>query len=169
MTDHEHDVQHVAPCPLCGAYATATLSQPPALLAVCDVLVVKALEKVGKMLARNGGNRGRTKVAATTPFHLMHTVLQPTPRDIDKGLHGAWDVIPAMLDRHGCCGVTSRQVEQMVDSYSRDLLVTGKAHNMADLRYRFERFLGIPLDEPEPYDPHGAGENLTAPEQEARA
>lgn len=146
-------VETVAACPVCGSYTGATLAQPPALLAVCDVLVVKALEKVGKMLARNGGNRRRTQVATNTPFHLMHTVIQPSPRDIDKGLFGAWDVIPAMLDHHGCCGVTSRQVEQMVDSYSRDLLVTGRSHNMDDLRYRFERFLGIPLAEPAAYEP----------------
>ena len=143
----------VAPCPMCGAFSGTTLAQPPALLAVCDVLVVKALEKVGKMLARNGGNRGRVRVATTTPFHLVHTVVQPTPRDIDKGLHGAWDVIPAMLANHGCCNVTARQVESMVDSYVRDLLITGQAHHLSELRYRFERFLGIPLPEPEPFEP----------------
>ena len=148
----------VAPCPVCGAFSGATLAQPPALLAVCDVLVVKALEKVGKMLARNGGNRRRVQVAQTTPWHLMHTVISPSPRDIDKGLHGAWDVIPAMLDNHGCCGVTSRQVETMVDSYARDLLVTGTPHSLSELRYRFERFLGIPLPEPQPYQPETPGD-----------
>ena len=105
------------------------------------------------MLARNGGNRQRVRVATSTPWHQVHTIVQPTPRDIDKGLHGAWDVIPAMLDNHGCCGVTSRQVESMVDSYVRDLLITGSLHSMPDLRYRFERILGIPLPEPDPYDP----------------
>jgi hypothetical protein len=143
----------VEPCPLCGAFSGSTLAQSPALLAVTDVLVIKALEKVGKMLARNGGNRQRVRVATTTPWHQVHTIVQPTPKDIDKGLHGAWDVIPAMLDNHGCCGVTSRQVESMVDSYVRDLLITGSIHQMPDLRYRFERFLGIPLPEPMPYDP----------------
>jgi hypothetical protein len=39
----------------------------------------------------------------------------------------------------------------MVDRYVRDLLVTGKGHNMDDLRYRFETFLGIPLEQPRPY------------------
>lgn len=158
---HEHD-NAVSACPLCGAYSGSTLAQSPALLAVCDVLVVKALEKVGKMLARNGGNRQRVQVARTTPWHQVHTIVQPTPKDIDKGLHGAWDVIPAMLDNHGCCGVTSRQVEAMVDSYVRDLLITGSVHRMSDLRYRFERFLGIPLPEPTPYDP-------TAPVEEVQS
>lgn len=153
MTTTEHEdietseTETVSPCPCCGNYSSASLAlaQPPALLAVTDVLVVKALEKVGKMLARNGGNRHRVKVATTVPWHLIHTVVQPTARDVDKGLHGAWDVIPAMLANHGCCNVTSRQVEQMVDSYTRDLLITGTAHTLPELRYRFERFLGVPL------------------------
>lgn len=152
MSEHEHN-NAVSACPMCGSFTGTTLAQPPVLLAVCDVLVVKALEKVGKMLARNGGNRNRVRVASTLPFHQIHTVVQPTPKDIDKGLYGAWDVIPAMLANHGCCGVTSRQVESMVDSYSRDLLITGSPHRMSDLRYRFERFLRIPLPEPQPYDP----------------
>lgn len=150
----------VGACPLCGSYTGSTLAQSPALLAVTDVLVVKALEKVGKMLARNGGNRQRVRVAASTPWHQIHTVVQPTPKDIDKGLHGAWDVIPAMLDHHGCCGVTSRQVESMMDSYARDLLITGTAHKMNDLRYRFERFLGVPLPDFEPYDPSAPVEEI---------
>lgn len=157
MTTTEHEdietSETVSPCPCCGAYTAASLAlaQPPALLAVCDVLVVKALEKVGKMLARNGGNRHRVKVAATTPWHLIHTTIQPTARDIDKGLHGAWDVIPAMLANHGCCDVTSLQVERMVDSYARDLLITGTPHQLSELRYRFERFLGVPLPDLDPY------------------
>lgn len=159
-TDADHTPSTVSSCPMCGSFSGATLAQSPALLAVCDVLVVKALEKVGKMLARNGGNRQRVKVAATTPWHQIHTIVAPTPKDIDKGLHGAWDVIPAMLANHGCCGVTSRQVEMMMDSYVRDLLITGTAHKMPDLRYRFERFLGIPLPDAEPYNPAAVVEEL---------
>ena len=161
----EVEAETVSACPCCGAYSGATLAQAPALLAVTDALVVKALEKVGKMLARNGGNRGRVRVAGATPFYLAHTVVQPLPRDIDKGLHGAWDVIPLMLTNHGCCGVTSRQIEMMVDSYARDLLITGTPHLLPELRYRFERFLGVPLAEPEPYVPERT--DATSPMQEA--
>jgi hypothetical protein len=121
---------------------------------VCDVLVVRALEQVGKRIVRAGdrSTRGtRFKAMNHRPFHEAHTLWRPTPDMVDKGLFGSWDVIPAMLDNHGCCGVTSRQVTEMVDKYVRDLLVTGKGHNMADLRYRFETYLGIPLAEPEPY------------------
>lgn len=143
--------QTAAACPLCGAYGGATLAQAPALLAVCDVLVVRALESVGKRIIRS--ERSRYARKGTRPWHDAHTLWRPTPDMVDKGLAGSWDVIPAMLDNHGCCGVTSRQVKEMVDAYVRDLLVTGKAHNMNDLRYRFETFLGILLVEPPAYTP----------------
>lgn len=150
--------QHVSACPLCGAYGGdgTSLAQAPALLAVCDVLVVRALESVGRRIVRAGdrSTRGsRFRQMGQRPWHEAHTLWRPAPDMVEKGLFGSWDVIPAMLDTHGCCGVTSRQVQEMVDSYVRDLLVTGKGHNITDLRYRFQSRLGIPLEEPEPYTP----------------
>lgn len=140
----------VAACPMCGAYGSSSLAQPPALLAVCDVLVVHALETVGKRIVR--AERSRYSRLGTRPWHQAHTMWTPDTAMVDKALIGSWDVIPALLDNHGCCGVTSRQVESMVDQYVRDLLVVGKPHNMSDLRYRFEKFLGITLAEPVPYE-----------------
>jgi hypothetical protein len=148
--------EQVSACPVCGAYGGTSLAEAPALLAVCDVLVVRALEQVGKRIVRAGdrSTRGsRFRQMGTRPWHEAHTLWKPTADMVDKGLFGSWDVIPAMLDNHGCCGVTSRQVQEMVDTYVRDLLVTGTAHNITDLRYRFERYLGIPLTEPVPYSP----------------
>lgn len=141
----------VAACPVCGAYGGESLAQAPALLAVCDVLVVRALELVGKQIVR--AERPRHRILGTRPWHVAHTLWRPEPIMVERGLRGSWDVIPAMLDHHGCCGVTSRQVQNMLDTYIQDLLVTGTAHNLTDLRYRMEKFLGVPLAEPEPYDP----------------
>lgn len=149
------EVEQVAvPCKCCGAYSGATLasSQPPALLAVCDVLVVRALEAVGKRIVRV--ERSRFNRLGTKPWHVAHTVWTPDPEMVNKGLKGSWDVIPAMLDVHGCCGVTSLQVTRMIDAYVRDLLVTGTLHDINELRYRFERFLGVPVTAPTPYRPH---------------
>lgn len=140
-----------ASCPCCGAYGGTTLAQAPTLLAVCDVLVVRALEAVGKRIVRV--ERSRYNRLGTKPWHLAHTIWRPDGGMIDKGLAGSWDVIPAMLDSHGCCGVTSLQVKDMIDSYVRDLLVTGTPHRLGELHYRFESYLGVPLAEPEPYDP----------------
>lgn len=141
--------EHAVPCPMCGAYGGTTLAQAPALLAVCDVLVVRALEAVGKRMVRV--ERSRFSQMAGRPWHEAHLLWRADESTIGKVLTGSWDVIPAMLDNHGCCGVTSGQVTRMVDQYVRDLLVTGTAHNLTDLRYRFESYLGISLAEPEPY------------------
>lgn len=145
--------EQAAACPCCGSYGGSgvTLAQAPALLAVCDVLVVWALGTVGRRIVR--AERSRFNRMGTRPYHEAHTLWPPEDYVVNKALVGAWDVIPAMLDNHGCCGVTSRQVQDMVDVYVRDLLVTGTNHNLTDLRYRFEKYLGVPLEEPEPYDP----------------
>ena len=153
MSENETSTAAAA-CPMCGAFSGSALAVAPALLAVCDVLVVRALESVGKRIVRV--ERSRFKRLATNPWHVAHTIWTPDTGMIDKGLAGSWDVIPALLDNHGCCGVTSRQVQSMIDSYVRDLLVTGTPHRLPELRYRFESFLGVPLPEPVPYDPAGS-------------
>lgn len=134
------------PCPMCGAYTGTTLGQSSALLAVCDVLVLKALEAVGKRLVR--ADRSRFKRIGSRPRHIAHTIWTPDPGMIDKGLVGSWDVIPAMLTAHGCCGVTAEEVQRMIDSYTRDLLITGTVHTLPELRYRFEAFLGVEVPDP---------------------
>lgn len=132
-----------APCPLCGAYALTHESQSASLLAVCDVLVLKALEHMGKWIVR--AERSRYRALDGKPFHLAHTFWQPDDATVDKALKDAWLVVPAMLDTYGCCDVTSRQVTDMLDSYVHDLVITGTRHSIADLHYRFERYLGLPV------------------------
>ena len=152
MTALEERPVTVSACPMCGSYGAGhTLASAPALLAVCDVLVVHALGTVGKRIVRV--ERSRFRRLGSRPWHTAHTIWRPDPVMVDKGLSGSWDVIPALLDNHGCCGVTSRQVTEMVDRYVRDLLVTGTEHSITELRYRFETYLGVPLAEPEPYTP----------------
>lgn len=147
-TEHVHDHhEDPAPCPVCGSYSGSTLGQQSsALLAVCDVLVVQALASVGKRIVRE--ERSRFARLGNRPWHVAHTQWTPIARDIDRGMAQAWDVVPAFLDVHGCCGVTSRQVTEMLDSYVRDLLLTGTAHHLSQLRYRLETRLGITLPEP---------------------
>lgn len=133
----------LATCPMCGAKSLPVSYQTSALLAVCDVLVIRALEAVGKRIVRV--DRSRFARLGTKPWHLAHTLWQPDKAMTDKALAGAWDVVPAMLDEHGCCGITSHQVTAMLDSYVRDLLITGTGHATTELRYRFEAFLGLSL------------------------
>jgi hypothetical protein len=128
---------------VCGAYSLTHDEQSSALLAVCDVLVVKALETMGKWIVR--ADRSRFRALGTRPWYLAHTLWQPNDLVISKALKGAWDVVPAMLDAHGCCDVTSRQVTDMLDSYVHDLVITGTAHHINHLAYRFSDRLGLPV------------------------
>ena len=132
-----------SPCPVCGAYSLTQDNQASALLAVCDVLVVKALETMGKWIVR--AERSRYRGLGTRPWYVAHTLWQPTDEVVTKALRGAWDVVPAMLDNHGCCDVTSRQVAEMLDSYVHDLVITGTRHGIGELAYRFTVGLGLPV------------------------
>lgn len=136
-------------CPVCGAYSGAALARPPALLAVCDVLVVRALETVGKHIVRS--ERSRFSQMQGRPWHTAHLMWRPEESRVTKALHGAWDVVPAMLDNHGCCGVTTLEVTKMLDEYVRELLYTGQPHQLTILRGRFEERLGLTVAEPVPY------------------
>ena len=68
-----------------------------ALVAVVDVLVVKALESVG------------------------------------KATRGAWDVVPALLDNHGCPGVDPGRITTLLDAYVSQLATHGAPHRLGRL------------------------------------
>lgn len=87
------------------------------------------------------------------PWHLAHTLWRPDDAMTSKALAGAWDVVPAMLDNHGCCGVTIKEVTVMLDEYVRDLLQSGTPHKLTTLRDRFETRLHLQVAEPVPYVP----------------
>ena len=128
-------------CPCCGAYSLAPDRQISTLLTVSDVLVHKALETMGKYIVR--AERSRFKTLGSKPFYLAHTLWQADDHTVDKALKNAWDVVPPLLDVHGCCGVTSLQVTKMLDEYVHDLVVSGTEHQMDDLSYRFQSRLGL--------------------------
>lgn len=135
--------EDVGRCACCGALSIAPVEQMGSLLAVCDVLVIKTLESMGKRIVR--AERSRFRVMATRPWHLAHTIWPPEEGEVTKALKGAWAVVPALLDTHGCCGITSRQVSEMLDSYVHDLVVTGTAHTISELEYRFTTRLNLPV------------------------
>lgn len=153
LTDHTHAGQaqgsHAglpSVCPVCGAYSLAPEGEMSALLAVCDVLVVKALEKLGNYIVR--AERSRFRALGTKSPTLAHTLWPAEDALVDKALRGAWEVVPALLDVHGCCDVTSIQVTSMLDDYVHDLAITGTAHTLVGdggLMYRFQSQLGLPV------------------------
>ena len=130
-------------CPCCGAYSLTPDGESAALLAVCDVLVVKALEAMGKWIVR--AERSRFRTMGTRPFYVAHTLWQPEEEVVTKALKGAWDVVPAMLDTHGCCDITPRQVTEVLDAYVHDLVITGTGHRVEELQYRMRVYLGLPV------------------------
>lgn len=140
-----------APCPCCGAYSLDPASQASSLLAVCDVLVVHALEKVGKWIINRERSRRNQFASSGRPMYAVHQMWRPNVEMIDKALVGAWDVVPALLSEHGCCDVTPIMITRTLDKYVRDLLITGNLHQLSELRYRFEEYLGITVPERAPY------------------
>jgi hypothetical protein len=145
VTSGAIDGDTIAPCPCCGALTGTTLAVSSPLLAVCDVLVIRALEVTGKRIVR--AERSRFRVLGTRPWHEAHTIWRPSQEHVAKSLQNAWDVIPALLDVHGCCGLTTVQVVDCLNQYATDLLITGTQHSLGELRYRFHRdlHLDVPL------------------------
>ena len=99
-----------------------------ALVAVVDVLVVKALEAVGKRIVR--ADRARFNALKGRPFHEAH-VLWPTDIiTVSKATKGAWDVVPALLDNHGCPGVESGRVVTLLEAYVAQVATHGVPHRL---------------------------------------
>jgi hypothetical protein len=126
-------------CPCCGT--VVEVSALP-LVAACDVLVLRALERVGNRIVRV--ERSRFARLGDRPRYEAHIVWQADAGLIDKGLNGAWDAVGLVCAEHGCCGVTPGQVEAILDRYVRDLVLTMTGHSTDELRYRFAAYLGVP-------------------------
>jgi hypothetical protein len=105
----------------------------PALIAACDVLVVRALELVGKRLVRV--DRSRYARLAGRPFHEAHLLWQPDAEMLDKALAGAWTQVPQVVRDHSTSGVEPRWVSLALDRYVRDLVRASRGHEVDHLRY----------------------------------
>lgn len=108
------------------------------LVAACDVLVLRALELVGKRIVR--ADRSRFKRLDDAPFNLAHLLWQPDPEMLDKALAGAWDYVPQVVQDHARSDVSPRQVTLVLDRYVRDLVQGTRGHAVEELRYRLRAF-----------------------------
>ena len=109
--------------------AAAAISWHPglALLAACDGLVHRALEKAGNRL-RNATRRERAmgKLADAKP-HLMHTVCNAARfRPLDVLLEDAWDRVPDVAGNLVCDPAALRN---SLDLYTRTLIRTNTPHS----------------------------------------
>lgn len=123
-------------CPRCGNQA----DPHDPLVAACDVLVLRALELIGKRIVR--ADRSRFGRIEERPWHEAHLLWQPDQMTVDKGLADAWSSVPMILAEHGCCGITSDQLTVVLDRYVRELIGTMTGHAVVDLRYRLGVVVG---------------------------
>lgn len=136
------DKLNVSPCACCGQFSLPVSSQASSLLAVCDVLVIKTLEQIGKWVVRSG-DRNRYQHRGDTPWHLCHTLWPVPDKGLDRVLANAWDVIPAMLSTYGCCDATPKQVSAVLDVYVRDLVKRQVGHDAKEMREYLSRFIKV--------------------------
>ena len=135
-----------SPCPVCGAYSLPPGERYTVLLAVCDVLVVKALEQLGKYLTR--AERSRFNALGERPFSEAHTIWRAPDTLVCKALRNTWDVVPLLVASHGPDAVDADSVVAMLDEYVHDLAVSGYSHSIQQLAYRFVTRLSLPVQEP---------------------
>lgn len=134
-------------CPCCGGYSLTPPEGAAILLAVCDVLVIKALESLGRYIVRV--ERSRWAALGDRPRYIAHTLWPPYDEMVDKALRGAWDVVPALIDvyapRGGPRALDPAEVGTVLDSYVHDLAITGREHSVDLLTERLSVQLHLPL------------------------
>jgi len=137
-------------CPHCGAELTPQVHGSPdqtltTLLAVCDVLVVKALEKMGWYLMRAERARFWQVEQAQIPHHAVHTMWPASDEIVSKAIKGAWSVVPLLLDTHSTHDFDAAKAVEILDQYVHDLVVAGEEHSLNLLAYRVRSGLGLPV------------------------
>lgn len=108
------------------------------LAAACDVLVMRALELVGKRIVRT--ERSRFQQMGTLAFHEVHVRWQPDPEMLDRALASAWTFVPEIVARHAAPGIDPREVGLVLDRYVRELVRAKRVHDLEDLSYRLTVF-----------------------------
>lgn len=109
------------------------------LLAASDVLILRALELIGKRIVRV--ERSRFARLEHRPFHEAHCLWQPDGEMLDKALETAWQLVPMVVREHARDDISPEQVVLVLDRYVRDLVHGMKGHDVQELRYRLEAFV----------------------------
>lgn len=101
-----------------------------ALVAACDALVWRALERGG---AKLGTAAQRFGVQATcTSWCDMHTCVPEELRvaNVDTMLTGAWDRVPVIADRYD---VDPHSLSSVLDDFTRALVLAGRPYDVDEL------------------------------------
>jgi hypothetical protein len=104
-------------------HPTRDIPSDDALIAACDVLVYRALERAGNRLRTSANFTGKD------PASDVYLSVKPTPRSIDTLMGDAWSCLPRVLEGHDVDRVTP-----ILDGYVRGLLLTQTPHSRDTLR-----------------------------------
>lgn len=104
-----------------------------ALVAACDIIVRRALERAGSRLRSAAGKKqpgGAASIACPDPFSL-HTQIDATAHaDLGSLLEGAWTLVPEVAERYGA---DSSGLTDLLDTYTRALLAARQEHRYGRL------------------------------------
>ena len=109
------------------------------LVAACDVLVLRALELLGKRIVRD--DRSRYGRLNGRPWHEAHCLWQPDLAMEDRALRGAWSMVPELLSRYPCGDVRPAELTAVLDRYVRELVRSHRAHDGFELAYRLDAWM----------------------------
>jgi hypothetical protein len=104
------------------------------LLAACDMIVIRALEKAGTRLKSAAGKNiagGAAAIPCENPATLHTTLNAGLYANPTKLLEKAWTLVPAIADRHGW---GTQDLENRLHIYTLGLITDGEAHTYERLR-----------------------------------
>lgn len=110
---------------------------PPGLVAACDVVVRRALERAGARLRSAAGKRtpgGAAAIECPDPTRLHLTLDATEHTDLTALLDGAWTWVP---DLAGQFGIDAQALEHTLDAYTRALLAAAQEHTHDRLAVAF--------------------------------
>ena len=114
------------PAPSLVDHPTREMPQPEhaALMAACDALVFRTLERVGNRL----GNTRQMKVDGI-PADERYLFVQCNNGEVNRLMEGAWSVLPKMLANH--VDYRADVVQDALDGYVRTLITGQQPHDQA--------------------------------------
>lgn len=109
------------------------------LVAVCDVLVLRALELLGKRIVRQ--DRSRYRRLGDRPWHEAHCLWQPDRATEDQAFRDAWTMLPDLLKRYPCGNVRPAELAAILDRHARELVRAQRSHDGYELVYRLDAWM----------------------------
>ena len=70
---------------------------------------------------------------ATALVAVVDVLVVKALEAVGKATRGAWDVVPALLDNHGCPGVDPGRITTLLDAYVSQLATHGAPHRLGRL------------------------------------